>query len=103
MTRPVRKVAVAAGTRELLRDYAWRQRTSMSAVVTEICRNLVTNPRYYEAYSDDDAALTDSLTLYVPEEPWQRARDVLYFARIPLSQGIREGIRAVLAEERIPK
>lgn len=104
-SQPIRKVAVQPGTKERLREYAWRHRTSMSDVVSMICDNLATNPRYYEAYAaknGEDDGLTESLTLYVTDDPWIRAKDVLYFARLPLSVGIREGLRALFAAEDIP-
>ena len=102
--QPIRKVAVTPGTKELLREYAWKHRTSMSDVVSEICENLATNPRYYERWKDSaaDHGLTESLTLYITDDPWLRAKDVLYFARTPLSVGIREGLRSILTTEDIP-
>lgn len=102
--QPIRKVAVTPGTKERLREYAWAHRTSMSDVVSEICENLATNPRYYEQWADKNAdqGLSESLTLYITDDPWLRAKDVLYFARIPLSVGIREGLRSILPPEDIP-
>src|SRR5687767_14810824 len=103
--RPIRKVSVSTQMKEDLRDYAWRHRTSMSAVVSQVCENLATNPRFYEQWAspDDSAGQTDALTLYVNDDPWLKAKDVLYFARTPLTVGIRQGLRAVLAQEDIPK
>lgn len=104
MARPIRKVSVSTEMKEGLRDYAWKHRTSMSAVVSTICENLASNPRYYSdwAAGDDTAGQTDALTLYVNDDPWIKAKDVLYFARTPLTVGIRQGIRAILSEEDIP-
>lgn len=105
MAKPIRKVSVSTQMKEELREYAWRNRTSMSAVVTDICNNLGTNPRYYQAWAqgDENKGQEDSLTLYVNEESWLKAKDVLYFARTPLTVGIRQGLRAVLSSEGIPE
>lgn len=102
--QPIRKISVSKKMKEELREYAWKNRTSMSAVIAGICENLASNPRYYQDWaSDADAGgQEESLTIYVNDDPWLRAKDVLYFARTPLTVGIRQGLRAVLSEEDIP-
>ncbi len=98
MSLPIRKVAVTPEMAEQFREYAWRNRTSMSSIVQEICKHLADDPRYFKQFVEQPTrGLTQVITLYVNDAEWSAAKESMYLARIPLSVGIRERISAALA------
>lgn len=86
-----------------VKDMAWRNRVSASQIVRDIIEEYSADPTAYRALPDMDGALSGTLTVYVPDDPWYAARDIAYGGgRIPISVIIRKGLRARLEKESIP-
>jgi hypothetical protein len=99
----IRKVTMPSSVVPLVKEMAWRNRVSASQIVREIIEDFAQNPDVYRALPEMEGALSGTLTVYVPDEPWYAARDVAYVSgRIPVSVIIRKGLRARLEREPIP-
>ncbi len=85
-----------------VKELAWEQRVSASQLVREILADYRANPRAYDALPDMEGPLSDTLTVYVPAEPWLETRDVAYASgRIPVAMVIRKGLLLRLDAEHI--
>lgn len=99
----IRKVTMPPSVVSQVKDMAWRNRISASQVVRDIIQEYSQNPDSFSALPDMEGALTGTLTVYVPDDPWYAARDIAYVSgRTPISVVIRKGLRARLEREPIP-
>ncbi len=82
-----------------MKDYAWRNKTSVSALVREILQDYEADPKSYRDVQDTLDPVPAVLTVYVPNEIWYAGRDMAYaHGRIPISALIRRGLIAKLME-----
>lgn len=74
MTRDPQKVWLARADREALREYAWANRTSMGAVVSDVVREVRDDPEDVSALSANDTPSEVQLSVVVDPEVWAAAR-----------------------------
>lgn len=99
----IRKVTLPSLTVAEVKEMAWRNHLSASQMVRDIIEEYTQDPESFRALPDMDGALSGTLTIYVPDDPWYAARDIAYVGgRTPISVIIRKGLRARLEQEAIP-
>lgn len=101
-TTGIRKVAMPLIELKELKDYAWRNRMSVSLVVREILEEFVNDRAPFQEAPDMTGSLSGSLTAYVPQPLWLAARDQAYISgRVPLTVIIRKGVRLRLEADKV--
>lgn len=99
VTTGIRKVSMPPHMVDEVKDFAWRERTSVSALIREILEVYLADPRAYRDVDDTDEPVPAVLTVYVPEDIWLNGRDTAYVnGRIPISVIIRKGLIARMAQ-----
>lgn len=99
----IRKVAMPPSMIEVLKEHAWRNRLSVSRIARDILEDYCMNSAPYRALPDMEGTFSGSLTMYVPDDLWHRARDIAYVnGRGPVSAIIRKGFVASMGQEDIP-
>jgi hypothetical protein len=94
----IRKVSLSTELREELSDYAWMNRVSSSRIIRDILVEIAEDAEAFSGSPDDDAKRDTTLTVYVPDEEWQPARDSAYWARTSMASAIRRGIKKRIAD-----
>jgi metal-responsive CopG/Arc/MetJ family transcriptional regulator len=98
----IRKVTMPSGTVAQVKEMAWRNRESASKIIRDIIQEYSENPESFRALPDMEGALSGTITVYVPDDPWWVARDIAYSkGRMPISVVIRKGLRARLEKEAV--
>lgn len=93
----IRKVTMPRGVADKVKDLAWQNRVSASQVVRDVIEDYRRDPSAFRDLPDMEGALSGTLTVYVPDDPWYAARDTAYISgRTPISVIIRKGLRARL-------
>lgn len=100
----IRKVTMPSTVVAQVKDLAWRNRVSASQIVRDIIDEYRKDPASFKELPDMEGALSETLTIYVPDAPWYAARDIAYVGgRIPISAIIRKGLRVRLERGDIPE
>jgi hypothetical protein len=95
VTTGIRKISMPPQMVDNVKDFAWRERTSVSALVREVLEVYLADPRMYKDVADTDEPVPAVLTVYVPDDIWLDSRDTAYAnGRIPISVIIRKGLIA---------
>lgn len=93
VTTGIRKVSMPPQMLADVKDFAWRNRTSVSALVRECLEEYLGNVHAFWQTPDTDEQVSSVLTVYVPNDTWFAARDQAYAnGRIPISVIIRKGL-----------
>jgi hypothetical protein len=95
VTTAIRKVSMPPHMVDEVKEFAWQERTSVSALVREVLEVYLVDPLVYRNVDDTDEPVPATLTVYVPDDIWLAGRDTAYVhGRIPISVIVRKGLIA---------
>ena len=98
-TQGIRKINMPATLATEIREYAWRNRQSISQVVRDVLLAAEEDIGTFMDYPDDIHGNTRSLTVYVPSEIWDKVRREAFLSGQSMSALIRQGLRATIEAE----
>lgn len=99
VTTGIRKVSMPPSMVTAVKELAWKERTSVSALVREILQEFEANPKAFNDVGDTVDRLDAVLTVYVQNDIWYAGRDTAYaHGRIPISVLIRKGLNKRLKQ-----
>jgi hypothetical protein len=91
----IRKVSMTPQMVGEVKDFAWRNRTSVSALVREVIEEFLADPKQFQYLVDTDEQVPSVLTVYVPDDIWLGGRDTAYVhGRMAISAVVRKGLIA---------
>jgi hypothetical protein len=94
----VRKLTLPIQQMEDLREYAWRHRTTVSAILRDVIQQIAENPNTFNATPQTHGLNSGTITFYCPDSQWVAAKESA--GTRMLSQLIRRGANARLASEK---